>query len=656
VCGFVGVLHLNKMPVSSDQISTMSDMIRHRGPDDNGLFLDHNLGLGFRRLSIIDLESGHQPMSTIDGRFTIIYNGEIYNYIELRRALTELGYHFKTHSDTEVLLTAFVHYGKECLSYLNGMFSFAIWDREKRELFIGRDRLGIKPFYYYYDNVRFVFASEIKAIISDRSIPREPNYEAIADYLSYSYVSDHKTFFKNIYKLMPGHCGAISEQSGLHIEEYWDLDFNEQILKTEQEIADELKFFLSDAVNIHLRSDVKVGCHLSGGLDSSTVTCLAARKSNQQIKTFSGKFAEDKFYDETKYAKMVAAAAGTEYLEIIPSIEFFIENLHKIVWHMDEPVVGPGIIPQFSVCQLASQHVKVVLGGQGGDEIFGGYPRYFLAYDVAMKLHDTNKKNGQGVPIKKNIINILNYKINFVKNYAKKHGIAYTIRKIFRKIQQDTVKVKSFEEAWQSYCTSMDLSHPVISNSFRSRLGTYDPAETFLRYIRKGKSADILNQMLYHDTKAYLPGLLQVEDRTSMAVSIESRVPILDYRVVELAAKIPTEIKLQGLEPKYIFKKAMKGIIPDAILQRKDKKGFPTPIQMWFKEKPQFLRSILMDQSASSRGLFDQKEIEKLLESRDDNSWMIWSLLNVELWFKIFIDEDPRFVAKDGRPREKVEY
>ncbi|MGO4270531.1 asparagine synthase (glutamine-hydrolyzing), partial [Paenibacillus sp. TAF58] len=559
MCGFVGVFEQCKSRVDKYKLTLMRDIIEHRGPDDAGLFVDHNLGFGFRRLSIIDLDSGQQPMSTADGRFTIVFNGEIYNYIELRNSLVEVGVHFHSHSDTEVLLASFVHYGKECLSRLNGMFAFAIWDKEKRELFIARDRLGVKPFYYYYNGQKFVFGSEIKAIIADRDVPREANYEAISDYLSFSYVANENTFFKDIYKLLPGYCGTISEKQELQIEEYWDVEFNTEEEKTETEYANELVSLLRDAVKIHTRSDVEVGCHLSGGLDSSTVTCLTSELSKEKIKTFSGKFAEDEFYDETRYAKIVSNAVSTEYLETTPTIDFFESNLHKIVWHMDEPAVGPGIIPQFSVSKLASDHVKVVLGGQGGDEIFGGYPRYFLTYDDASNL----EAMGTQPKITYNKWKRLANKFQFVLNYSRQHGAAYTFKKVLKKVQSDTGKVKSFEEAWQTYCTSMNFNHPVISNNFRDQLGSYQPSDTFLRYIRKGKSNDIINQMLYHDTKAYLPGLLQVEDRTSMAVSIESRVPILDYRIVEMAAKIPTNIKLKGLEPKYIFKRAIEGIIPN---------------------------------------------------------------------------------------------
>lgn len=653
MCGFIGVLNLNRDEVDTPRLEKMRDQIAHRGPDDEGLYVDHNLGFGFRRLSIIDLESGHQPMTTADGRYTIVFNGEIYNYVELKEKLEALSCTFSTHSDTEVLLMSFVHYGRNCVQHLNGMFAFAIWDRVDKELFIARDRLGIKPFYYYFDGEKFVFGSEIKAIVVDRTIHREPNYEAIADYLSFSYVPDDKTFFKNIYKLMPGHYGTISEQIGLELEEYWDLDFASPPELDESEYVAKLNLLLQDAVHIHLRSDVTVGCHLSGGLDSSTVASLASQFHDQQIKTFSGKFTEDEFYDETKYAKIVSKAANTEYLETSPSIDFFLDNFHKIVWHMDEPAVGPGIIPQFSVCQLAGDNVKVVLGGQGGDEIFGGYPRYFLTYDAAAKLN--NNDRNQTLASNSGFRRLI-HKLRFVQSYAKQHGIRTTVKKVLRRMNQDSKRADSFEEIWRSFCTSIDLNNPVISEGFRGKIEGYQVGRTFARYLNKGKSDNVFNQMLYHDTKAYLPGLLQVEDRTSMAVSIESRVPLLDYRIVEMAARIPVHLKVKKLEPKYIFKRAIKGIIPKEVWERKDKKGFPTPIQIWFKQNPSLIKSVLFDRAASERGIFNPIEISKLLESSDDNSWLLWSLLNVEMWFKIFIDEDSRFIDSEGRPHEKVDY
>ncbi|WP_286883323.1 asparagine synthase (glutamine-hydrolyzing) [Aneurinibacillus sp. UBA3580] len=651
MCGFVGLINFNQEIADERQISRMRDIINHRGPDDAGIYLDRNMGLGFRRLSIIDLEAGHQPMTTADGRYTIVFNGEVYNYIELRKQLSALGIEFRTESDTEVLLHLFAQKGPACLSLLNGMFAFAVWDKEKRELFLARDRLGIKPLYYYADKHKFVFGSEIKAIIADRTIKREPNYQAILDYLSFMYIPDEKTFFKDIYKLMPGHYAVIGETKELQINQYWDVAF-EYADKSEAQFIDELRSIIDDAVRIHLRSDVPLGCHLSGGLDSSSVTCLASKHSTQSIKTFSGKFAEDEFYDETKYAKLVSRYAHTTYLETVPSQSFFKESLHKLVWHMDEPCVGPGIIPQYSVCRLAASNVKVALGGQGGDEIFGGYPRYFFTYE---KVAGSSLNGGNQTAISQSLLDKLIRRFTFVKGYAKQHGIKTTIEKIGKNLFDNRSEATGFESVWKKYSSSFSGAASVFSPEINDILASYNPADSFFRYIRKNVTDNTFDKMLYHDIKAYLPGLLQVEDRTSMAVSLESRVPMLDYRIVEMAATIPPHLKVKGLEPKYIFKKAMEGIIPDEILNRKDKKGFPTPINVWFEKDKSFIERILLDQGAHHRGIFNAEAIHSMLESPAKQSWALWSVLNVELWFKIFIDEDPEYVDSDGRIREKVE-
>ena len=652
MCGFIGLLN-KKNKIETLSFTKMRDSIAHRGPDDKGLYLDNNLGLGFRRLSIIDLKSGHQPMSTVDDRYTIVFNGEIYNYVELRNDLIKQGVTFQTSSDTEVILQLFAQKGKDCLHLLNGMFAFAIWDKHKRELFFARDRFGIKPFYYYHDEERFIFGSEIKAIIADSSIKREANYKAIYDYLSFMYIPDNKTFFKGIFKLLPGYCGTISNASELKIEQYWDIQFKETD-KTEEEYIAELRDLIEDAVKIHLRSDVPVGCHLSGGLDSSTVTILSAKNLKQKIKTFSGKFAENEFYDETKYAKLVAREADAEYLENVPNQEWFENVLPKIMWHMDEPCVGPGIIPQFSVCQLAAENVKVALGGQGGDEIFGGYPRYFLAYEAFIK---SNKSDNIIQHTNKTKISRLINKLVFIKGYANQHGIKTTLKKVIQaKKREIGLNTNSFNDIWRNYSASFKFQEmSLLTDQFQSFVKDYDANAVFNQYINQCETTDIFNKMLYHDIKAYLPGLLQVEDRMSMAVSLESRVPLLDYRIVEYAASIPSQIKVKGLEPKYIFKKAIQGIIPDEVLNRKDKKGFPTPINIWFKQNPQYVKDILLDEAAKTRNLFNFNTIEKMLKSNEDYSWQLWMLINIELWFKIFIDQDHRYVDIDGYIKEKVD-
>lgn len=632
MCGFIGVINFNKKPVNEKILKKMRDTMTHRGPDDEGIFISGPVGLGFRRLSIIDLSTGNQPMSNADGSIWIVFNGEIYNYLELRESLKKIGRIFRTMSDTEVILHLYEVYGQRCVDQLNGMFSFVIWDERKKEVFAARDRIGIKPFYYYFDDRRLIVASEIKAILEDPEVRREPNYPAIIDYLNFMYVLGDKTFFKVIKKLLPGFTLCLTSDGKLKVNQYWDLKFNRDDSIDEPTAVSRLLETLQDSVRIHLRSDVPLGCHLSGGLDSSTVTCLAANfyKAKNRLNTFSGKFDEDSFYDETSYAKIVAAYVGSEYHEVIPSADSFPEVMERIVWMMDEPAVGPGIYPQYFVCKLASQHVKVVLGGQGGDELFGGYPRYFLASGLTGHAGNsllTPQVNG----------NVAKFsRLNFLMDYLKRRGFKRTMHKT---IQHLMTSSGGYRQKWRRFSTSMTLDNSLLGTSILPDYHSYDPDSEFFTYIDKENPTEVFDKLLYHDFKCYLPALLQVEDRTSMSVSLESRVPILDYRVAELAASLPPSLKVKMSEPKYILKQAVRGTVPGEVLNRKDKKGFPTPINLWFKTSlAPYLKGKLLDKTASDRGVFKPEAVQKMIDSRDDNSWELWSLLNVELWFRTFID------------------
>ncbi|OPY62550.1 MAG: Asparagine synthetase (glutamine-hydrolyzing) 1 [Pelotomaculum sp. PtaU1.Bin065] len=632
MCGFVGIINFNNEPVSKKLLIKMRDIMFHRGPDDEGLYLSDYVGLGFRRLSIIDLSTGHQPMQNADGSIWVVFNGEIYNYLELRESLEKTGRIFKTMSDTEVILHLYEVYGNRFIEKLNGMFSFVIWDEKKREIFAARDRIGIKPFYYYFDDHRLIIASEIKAILEDHSVRREPNYQAIIDYLNFMYVLGDKTFFRCIKKLLPGHTLRLTSDGKLEIKQYWDLTFSYKEKVDESVAATKLLEMLQDSVRIHLRSDVPLGCHLSGGLDSSSITCLAASlyKAENKLNTFSGKFNEDSFYDETPYAKLVAGHVGSQYHEIIPDGEPFPEVMEKISWFMDEPAVGPGIYPQYFICKLASQHVKVVLGGQGGDELFGGYPRYFLTAGLAgfSELSNASSQSSSNA--------IKFSKLNFLMGYIKRRGLKRTAQKT---IQYLKVRSEGYREKWKRFSTTMAFNESLLGPVIFPTYCSYDVDSEFFTYIDKENASDVFDKLLYHDFKCYLPALLQVEDRTSMAFSLESRVPMLDYRLAELAASLPHSLKVKMGEPKYILKQAVRGIVPQEILDRKDKKGFPTPINYWFKNNLTFyLKSMLLDKRSSERGVFNPEAVRRMINSRDDNSWELWTLLNVELWFRNFID------------------
>ena len=624
MCGFVCVLEYGNKPVDRELLVRMRDTLYHRGPDDEGIYVSGSLGLAFRRLSIIGVDSGHQPMSNGDGSIWLVFNGEIYNYVELRESLRKQGVEFRTESDSEIIIHLYERHGTDCVSYLNGMFSFVIWDERKMELFAARDRVGIKPFYYYQDHERLIIASEIKAIVEHPAVKRVPNDTAILDYLRYMYSLGDQTFFDGIRKLLPGYTLLADGRGNLEKKQYWDLYFRPDESMQEQDAIELLTSALEDAMHLHLRSDVPLGCHLSGGLDSSAVTCMTrlALGNHAAIDTFSGKFNENPFFDETEYAKIVSNRVNSHYREVVPRVEEVRQVIETMAWMMDEPVVGPGIIPQYFVSRLAREHVKVVLGGQGGDELFGGYPRYFLASGLATQQQGTAASSRN--------------RMSFVYQYLKRRGLKTTLEKAFTyfKTKSDTV-----ENRWKFFSTALSYDERLLGERLRPAYKEYSSEQLFFEHYRKENAQDPFDKMLYHDFKTYLPALLHVEDRTSMSVSLESRVPLLDYRIAELAAKIPLSIKVKNGDPKYILKQAVRGIVPDEITDRKDKKGFPTPINIWFKgHLRQYLQDVLLSKSSLARGIFNEGYIRKSLSKNEDNSWELWCLLNVELWFKKYID------------------
>ncbi|GAB6179353.1 asparagine synthase (glutamine-hydrolyzing) [Desulfotomaculum defluvii] len=624
MCGFVGCLHFTQGD-RNNITEKAAQIIYHRGPDDAGYLNTGNVSLYFRRLSIIDISNGHQPMNNESGDIHIVFNGEIYNYKELRLELELSGCIFKTQSDTEVILKTYEKYGFKAVDKLNGMFAFAIYDQRDNKIFIARDRVGIKPLYYYKDSHQFAFASEIKSLLALPGIQKQPNYQAIGYYLNYMYNPSDTTFFKDIYKLMPGWYMVISADGQVEKKKYWDISYSYNYRRSEKQTVDELRELLKDSVRLQLRADVPIGCHLSGGFDSSTVASLAAAYYPGRIKTFTGRFTEGQFFDESRYAKEVSKAAGTDYIDIVPTAKQFIDFMPRLIWHMDEPSMGPGLFPQAMVCHTAAQHVKVVLGGQGADEIFAGYTRYFLT------IEGDKKASGRPVPLWKKI----QTRSMLVASNLYRNGFVDTARKILKNTSRS---YGSVNERWKRYSTAID-SNELLIQSFKDKLHVHDLDRGFFQYIEETDAPELIDKILYHDQKTYLPGLLQVEDRTSMAFSLESRVPLLDHRILEYAATIPPSLRVKNWEPKYIFKQAIKDIIPEMVWQRTDKKGFPTPINAWFKgEVKPFLESVLLDKSSLERGIFEKSKTQKMLLNSSDNSWTLWAMLNVELWFRIFID------------------
>jgi asparagine synthase (glutamine-hydrolysing) len=627
MCGIVGILRFDGAPVDLGLLRHMADALNHRGPDDEGAFLDGPLGLYHKRLSIIDLNTGHQPME-VDG-YTIVFNGEIYNYVELRDELRAKGHPFRTTSDTEVILRLYAEHGPECVQRLNGMFAFLLYDRRRGRLLAARDHLGVKPLYFHARHNCLLFASEIKAILRHPEVQAEPDHEAINDYLTFQYVLGERTLFRGIGKLLPGHYQVIDCSTGQgRITRYWEPVFEIDRHHTEEYFVEEVQRLVGDAVRLQMRSDVPVGAYLSGGLDSSVVTLLAAKLSGAPLKTFNAAFRDGPEFDESPYAREVAAEGGAELLEVVPTEDEFVDLMPTILYHMDEPVAGPGLFPQYIVSRLASRHVKVCLGGQGGDEIFGGYVRYLVAYfEQAIKgaIYDTNEEAEHVVTFASIVPNL-----HFLRQYVP--------------MLQQFWRSGMFEEMDRRYFRLIDRSGGAISLLTPEFRGQYQGEALFSRFqsvFNHPQTLSYYNKMTHYDLVTGLPALLQVEDRVSMASSLESRVPLLDHRLVDLVTSMPPRLKFQGGELKFILKRAVKDLVPQSILDRKDKMGFPVPLHLWARGRSrQFFSDILLSRSCRERGIFDADEVLKLMDYETAFSRRLWGLLNLELWFRTFLDGD----------------
>jgi len=636
MCGLAGYLAANiDNDARTHVLNNMLNTIRHRGPDGDGIWLDKNcpLGLGHVRLAIIDPERGVQPMLDAQQRFVIVFNGAIYNYLELRSELISRGCPIRSYSDTEVLLYAYQEWGQACVDRLVGMFAFAIWDTREKTLFCARDRIGIKPFYYYFDGNRLLFASEIKAILSDPAVKASVNPEGLQDYLTFQFCLNQKTLFKGIEKLEPGHCLTARYQGStlkVQTRQYWDLQYNIDETHDERYFIDTLASLLDDSIRLHMRADVPLGAHLSGGLDSSAVVCMVSRMlgSGSCLNTFTGAFREGAQFDETGYARQVSAFARTQQNEIyIPAGEELPKVLPRLMYYMDEPLAGPGVIPQYYVSRLASEKVKVVLGGQGGDELFIGYARYMAAYlekCLAGAIYQTSNQNRYAVTLESIVPNL---------------PLLATYKPMLQMLWRDGL----FDTPDRRYFRLLDRSEG-MTQLFKPDIwatGGYSPLASMQQIFNRDGLHSLVNQMTYFDLKASLPALLHVEDRTSMAASIESRVPLLDHRIVEFMASIPPNIKFAGGRMKHLFKEAVRSAVPPVIFERKDKMGFPTPLTQWTKGVARdFVRDTLLSTRARQRGLYDTAAVEKALANEHEFGRVVWGLLCLELWHRIFIDRD----------------
>lgn len=625
MCGIAGAIEKNRT-VAPEQLKKMAEAIAYRGPDAEGSYVDDNVGFIHKRLSIIDIKAGNQPMTNEDGSVWIVFNGEIYNYLELRQDLIQKKHELRTYSDTEVVIHAYEEYGADCVKKFNGMWSFAIYDQREKQVFLSRDHFGIKPLYFFSDRERFLFSSEIKAILATGLVEKAPNYRGIQDYIVYQFTMGSKTMFRDIYKLEPGY-NLMVDMTTLEVKksQYWDIQYRYDVDHQRAYFVDQLKFLTEDATRLRMRSDVEVGSYLSGGLDSSSVCCLASQMSSlNSMKVFTGRFAEGPQYDESHYAKIVAQSIGAEYHETVITAQDFLDNIQDIIYFLDEPGAGPGVLPQLMVSKLAAKQLKVVLGGQGGDEIFIGYARYLVAYlEECLKgaIYETADKDKYAVSMESIIPNL-------------------PLLKSYQPMLQMFWKEGLFREGDARYFRLIDRSEG-MGNLFAPELfkNNVSVMEEFAAVFNREGLSSYINKMTYFDLKASLPALLQVEDRMSMACSIESRLPLLDRRIVELMASIPPNIKFSGGESKSLFKEAMRNVVPTEIVNRKDKMGFPVPLAQWYKgELKEFVRSVLLDGKARSRDLYQQANIEKMLETDQPFSRVVWGLLCLELWFQRFID------------------
>lgn len=637
MCGILGQINLGTTgDIDKIKFKKALDLQKHRGPDDSDIYMGDTFIFGHRRLSIIDLNShAKQPMVSNDGNYVVVFNGEIYNYLEIKDELIKKGYKFRTKSDTEVLLNSFIEYGIKCIEKFIGMFAFAIYDKTKNEFYIVRDRLGVKPLYYTKENNNIIFSSEIKSILELSRQKKELNTDAISSYLSFRYPVLNDTFFKGIYSLPPAHYIKISKK-GFELNEYWSLvnKFSEQKNDFGEEYyIKRLKDILEDSVKLRMRSDVAFGAFLSGGVDSSIITALMAQNSSKPIKTFTIGFSEDG-YNEFEYARIVSDIYKTDHREIILNADDYIDTMEKLIEFKCAPLSVPNEVPLYLMSKELKKYITVVLSGEGADEIFGGYGRIFRSpYDFERMKNIDNL----------NLTN--NEKEELSKNFIKKYGV-----KSFSNEIEHFLNIYSYT-SFKDKKKLLNIDLEKIEKKIE---------EKFLNYFNEIKNETYYNKILYIFEKVHLVGLLHRLDTTTMAASVEARVPFVDHRLVEFAFTIPFKYKLKWIDerpktlmsdkisenfdiPKYILKKAYENELPKEILYRK-KMGFPVPLNNWFGgDFNKYAKNILLSTTAKKRGLYNTSNIQKWLNSdkliKDHSFAMkIWMLINIELFIRKYFD------------------
>ncbi len=640
MCGICGIIRTDR-PVLADEIEAMKSVLVHRGPDDEGTFLSSGklsgktiyIGLGHRRLSIIDLSANaKQPMSNEDGRIWLTYNGEIYNFAELKNELTCQGHKFRTKSDTEVIIHAYEQWGTNCLDKFNGMFAFGLWDAGKKEMFLARDRIGIKPLYYYHDGNSFIFASELKALLQVKEIPKNLDYQSISDYLSWQFVPAPKTIFRGIKKLLPGHY-LILREDGLTCKRYWSVrDFSGRLQNPEpKQYEEQIRAVLADSVKKRMISDVPLGAFLSGGIDSSTIVALMNNGSECAAKTFCIGFDSQEYASELEHARIVSKMYATEHHEKKLKTERLLELLPKLIWFMDEPFADHSMVPTYLVSELARQNITVALSGDGGDENFGGYPRRYLFARRYSRYLQQSKfiRSAAEYTLMKALGPVLACMPdnNFRKKMYKLNDMLKSTG-LMRVVNLDNV-------------VNINLKKKILHRDIQEQVNLHNTV-SFKKDL-KSKNTDLLEDVLMLDIENYLVNdILTKVDRMSMANSLEVRVPLLDHRLVELAASIPAATKVQGNTTKHIMKNAFRDFLPQSVIDRR-KQGFGIPLNLWMqKELTEFTREILLDPCVKRRGILNHKTVERMLKATSakkcNYARELWTILMLELWCRQFLD------------------
>jgi asparagine synthase (glutamine-hydrolysing) len=630
MCGIAGFASTERLqPGDHDRAVTMRDTMVHRGPDGAGLQADAHAILAHRRLSIVDLAGGHQPLSNEDGTIWVTFNGEIYNHADVRPLLEAAGHRYRTRSDTETIVHAYEQWGDACVDKFRGMFAFGIWDAPKQRLLLVRDRLGVKPLYWALADGKLLFASEIKAILASGLVKAEPNTSVISEMMATRYTSGTETLFKGIYKLLPGH-RLVYEAGNVHIDKYWDLPLDgpdpELERMSDEALTERFRDLLTESVRLRLMADVPLGVFLSGGIDSSAVAALMAKQIDRPVDAFSVAFADRKF-SELEYAREVARSIGATSHEIVIDDKDFFGALPRLVWHEDEPIAHPSSVPLHFVSALAREKVKVVLTGEGSDELLGGYgkyPRALINWKAGGVYEQLVPAGVRGMVADSVVPNLP----ASLRRYAKRSflGLPRTPAAMF---------LDSFAGM------PLHQQHQLLDPSV---MGANPYAPSLEYFTRVNGNSTMLGRLLYTDVKTYLVELLMKQDQMSMSTSIESRVPFLDHKLVEFAARLPDRMKLKGFHTKRILRDAVKGLLPESILTR-PKMGFPVPFSGWVQDGwHDVARDVLLDRRARERGLTRPDAVTRLLDDhragRRAGGDALWALLNLELWHRTFIDGD----------------